>query len=116
MVYRAEYRPVMIGLHRIEVYHRGHIISKTPFVVEVADPSKVKVLGIKEGQVGKDSVFKVDSSKAGRGTLTIAVKAAGQEVKHSLRDVGWGSHEVIFTPSIPVIHLLTVQYNGIPLN
>jgi filamin len=41
------------------------------------------------------------------------VKAASQEVKHSLRDVGWGCYDVVYTPMIAVPHKIAAKYNGV---
>ena len=57
---RAEYRPQVVGLHRVEVEHKGKPASKQPFLVEVAEPSKVVITELegKKAVVGKDFSFK----------------------------------------------------------
>ena len=57
----------------------------------------------------------MDASQAGRGTLSVSVRAAGQEVKHSIRDVGSGQYEVIFTPKVAIPHKVDVKYNSVPV-
>lgn len=52
---------------------------------------------------------------AGRGTLSVGVRAAGQDVKHSIRDLGGGLYKVLFYPRAPIPHKVDVRYNGIPV-
>ena len=54
----------------------------------------------------------VDTSAAGKGALSINIKAAGQEVKHSIRDIGHGRFELTYVPSLPIPHKLDLKYNN----
>lgn len=56
--YRAEYHTREVGLYRVEVLHGGSPISGKPFVVEVCDPSRVKVVDIEDGIVGRSQTFR----------------------------------------------------------
>lgn len=78
--YRVEYRTDVAGLYRIEVYHKNLLVSKQPFFVEAADPARVKLASVEDGVVGKDSTFRVDASKAGRGTLTVSIKVGIEQL------------------------------------
>lgn len=55
------------------------------------------------------------AAAAGRGTLSVGVRAAGQDVKHSIRDLGGGLYKVLFYPRAPIPHKVDVRYNGIPV-
>lgn len=52
---------------------------------------------------------------AGRGSLSVGVRAAGQDVKHSIRDLGGGHYKVLFYPRAPIPHKVDVRYNGVPV-
>lgn len=52
---------------------------------------------------------------AGRGTLSVGVRAAGQDVKHSIRDLGGGLYKVLFYPRAPIPHKVDIRYNGVPV-
>lgn len=45
----------------------------------------------------------------------MGVRAAGQDVKHSIRDLGGGLYKVLFYPRAPIPHKVDVRYNGIPV-
>jgi len=114
-LYRAEYRASEVGAYTVVVYHGGNTISKQPYLVEVADPSRVRLRPGEPASVGSEAVLKVDASQAGRGTLSVSVRSAGQEVKHSIRDLGAGQYEVIFTPKVAIPHKVDVKYNSVPV-
>lgn len=62
---------------------------------------------------GENSQLIIDTSGAGKGALSVSIKAAsGQEVTHSIRDIGHGRFEVSYFPVLPVPHKLDVKYNG----
>lgn len=59
------------------VIYNGKEVPKSPFTVQVqgvkGDASKVKIEGIKDGQVNKPSQFEVDVSSAGLGQVEVAI-------------------------------------------
>ena len=61
-------------------------------------------------QAGKKDI--VDTASAGKGALSIAIKAAGQDVKHSIRDIGQGRFELTYIPNLPIPHKLDLKYNN----
>ena len=64
---------------------------------------------------GQECALRVDASNAGRGSLSVGVRAAGQEVKHSIRDLGSGLYQVLFYPKAPIPHKVDVRYNNVPV-
>lgn len=56
--YRVEYQTHDIGTYKVEVLHQGSMISSKPFLVEVCDPSRVKVIDVEDGIIGRDQTFK----------------------------------------------------------
>ncbi|GLH04456.1 Uncharacterized protein GBIM_10161 [Gryllus bimaculatus] len=111
-LWRAEYRPVSVGPHSVAVLQDGQPVSKTPYTVHIFDPRQARVVELEDAFCHRAATFKVDSSTAGRGVLTVSVRAAGQEVKNTIRDVGEGLHEVIFHPKLAVPHRVDVKLNG----
>ncbi|KDR11639.1 Filamin-A [Zootermopsis nevadensis] len=108
-LYRAEYRPQQVGLHSITVFHQEQPISKQPFTVEVFDPRQVKIIEMEEAFCHRAASFK----GAGQGVLIASVKAAGQEVKHSLHALDAGQYQVVFHPKLAVPHRIDLKYNGL---
>ncbi|XP_068086528.1 filamin-A isoform X1 [Anabrus simplex] len=111
--YRAEYRPHQVGLHTITVFHNEQPITKQPFSVEVFDPRQAKVVDMEEAFCHRAATFKVDTLDAGHGVLSATVRAAGQEVKHAIRQLDEGRYEVVYHPKLAVPHRVDVKYNGL---
>lgn len=111
-IFRAEYHTRDVGLYRIEVLHNGVPISGKPFVVEVVDPSRVKVVDIEDGIVGRSQTFRVDTTRAGHGALNVLIMAGGREVRNTIRESGPGVYKVTYTPKSDLPHKIDVYYNG----
>ncbi|GBO42052.1 hypothetical protein AVEN_37330-1, partial [Araneus ventricosus] len=110
--YRVEYQPNEIGTYKVEVLHQGSMISSKPFLVEVCDPSRVKVMDVEDGIIGREQTFKVDASRAGRGNLNLSITASNRDVKYSLQEVSSGVYQVTYVPHSDHPHKIDVYYNG----
>lgn len=56
----------------------------------------------------------VDTQGAGSGALSVSIRAAGNEVKHTLRELnGSNLYQVVYNPELSVPHKIHVKYNGI---
>lgn len=108
----VEYTPREIGLYKIESYNRGALAMKKPHLVEVCDPSRVRLMNVQDGVVGREQTFKIDSTRAGRGDLSILIKCGEKEVKHLTKEVTQGVYLVTFVPRTDVPHNIDVRYNG----
>lgn len=58
----------------------------------------------------------MDTVDAGRGVVSVSVRAAGQDVKHSVRQIDDGCYEVTFHPKLAVPHRVDVKYNGLHIS
>ena len=52
---------------------------------------------------------------AGEGALSVTIRAAGQEVKHSIQDLANGQFDILFYPTMAIPHKFDVKYNGLPI-
>ena len=52
---------------------------------------------------------------AGEGALSVQIRAAGQEVKHSIQDLANGQFDILFYPTMAIPHKFDVKYNGLPI-
>ncbi|XP_050433144.1 filamin-A isoform X2 [Adelges cooleyi] len=112
-LYRVSYRPTAVGLHMVTILHRNQPISKHPWKVQVIEPELVAVSGLNESICNKPASFKVDTRNAGKGELSVVIKAAGRDVKLKTTDVeSNGIHQVAYQPVIPVPHYVHVKYNN----
>ncbi|XP_042865445.1 filamin-A-like isoform X5 [Penaeus japonicus] len=114
-LHRAEYRAEKVGSYSVAILHKGSPISGTPYIVEAADPRKVSIQPAGDCFSSHECALKVDASGAGRGSLSVGVRAAGQDVKHSIRDLGGGLYQVLFYPRAPIPHKVDIRYNGVPV-
>lgn len=72
----------------------------------------MKIRDLQDGYVGKDNVFHIDASLAGKGDLHVEIEGSGRLVKNILRDLGGGLFEVTFTPRDAGIHEVNVKFAG----
>ena len=114
-LHRAEYKPDKVGSYNITVLHHGSPIATSPFIVQASDPRKVTIETLGECYAGKECGLRVETADAGRGALSVGVRAAGQDVEHSIRDLGAGIYHVLFYPKVPVSHRVDIRYNKIPV-
>lgn len=54
----------------------------------------------------------VNTIGAGSGALTVKVRAAGNEVKHVIREVEPGIYQAVYHPTLAIPHRIHVRYNG----
>ena len=70
----------------------------------------LNILGITGGVTGQASIFTIDTSDVGAGTLAITVDGPSK-VDLSCNEVDEG-YEVAYTPMVPGKYFVTVKYNG----
>ena len=44
----------------------------------------------------------MDTSNAGEGALSVSIRAAGQEVRHTIQDLANGQYDVLFYPTMAI--------------
>ena len=47
--------------------------------------------------------------------MSVQIRAAGQEVKHSIQDLANGQFDILFYPTMAIPHKFDVKYNGLPI-
>lgn len=113
-LYRCQYRPEMVGPHSVIVTQRSHPITRQPFTAQVFNPAAVRIYDVSEAVCGSSATFKVDTHGGGSGALAVSIKAAGTDVKHTLRELnGSNIYQVVYQPDMSVPHKLHVKYNGV---
>eukprot|EP00095_Tigriopus_kingsejongensis_P006988 maker-scaffold430_size173499-snap-gene-0.40 protein:Tk06988 transcript:maker-scaffold430_size173499-snap-gene-0.40-mRNA-1 annotation:"filamin-a isoform x3" len=105
------------GVHYLHARFNGVHIPGSPFKIIVGnlnnnDPSTVSVAGrgIESGITGEKSMFVIDTSSVGAGTLSITVDGPSK-VDLACHEVDHG-YEVSYTPMVPGKYYVTVKYNG----
>lgn len=109
---KAEYIPKEVGLHRIEIYSNGAIMPDKTSYVEICDPSRVKLIDVQDGVVGREQTFKIDCNWAGRGNMQVTIEADNTEVPHTIKEISSGVFLVNYTPKCDLPHYIDVRYNN----
>jgi len=86
-----------------------------PVKVKTYDPKRVQVYNLKEGAVHKPSVFCVDASQAGEGSLEIGISCNGHYIPNQVKPLGNSNFEVHFTPQEAAVHYANINFNGEPV-
>ena len=63
----------------------------------------------------QDNRIRVDTAGAGEGALSVTIRAAGQEVGHTIQDLANGQFDILFYPTMAIPHKFDVKYNGLPI-
>ena len=112
-LYRLYYKPTTVGMYSVECTTLVHgKPQRKTYPVNVYDPAKVHLLKSASPIAGENNTLIIDTNGAGRGALSINIRAAGQEIKHSIRDIGNGRFEVTYFPEIPIPHKVDVKFNN----
>jgi len=113
-LYRCQYQPVSVGPHSVVITQKSQPITKHPFSVQVYDPTAVRIFDVSEATTGSPATFKVDTRGAGSGALSVSVRAVGNEVKHTLKELEDPNlYQVVYHPQIAIPHKIHVKYNGV---
>ena len=88
----AEFKPHAAGAHKIEVLHDREQVSGSPYVCQVYDPRRVKVVGAEEVvTVGELVRFQLDRQHAGYAELNVlATSPLGQDLPIEVKGVPGG--------------------------
>lgn len=123
--YNVVYNPRKVGTYKVNVYFADDSIPKSPFVVNISDPTKVKITGsgIKGAEASEEEVpivsfvdpleWAVDCTEAGPGNLEACLytpdgEAKAVEVKPTEEDV----YQLKFSPEKAGNYRLDVKYSG----
>ena len=108
-IFRVEFTPTEVGPHKIACKYADTPLTGSPFICEAYDPKQVNLKDINDGFVGKESVFRVDTTMAGQGDIEVVVEQQGRQVKATLKETGKGLYEASFTPRDAGPHGITVN-------
>jgi len=109
--FHVEYSPVEAGRHTINVLCAGMEIKGSPFYPEVFDPCQVRIHRNQCGVVGKPVHFKVDTTMAGAGRVTVDVRGERTNPCAEIIPSSSGIHLVSFIPTEGCVHMIIVKFN-----
>lgn len=86
--FTAEFTPIAVGGHSINVEYNGYPVQGTPFLAKAYDATKVVVGSVSRGTVGRAVQFTVDAGDAGEGNLEITISAKGHNIPTQVHPQG----------------------------
>ncbi|XP_048246435.1 filamin-C-like isoform X1 [Haliotis rufescens] len=111
-VCRAEYTPLEVGQHMIDVYFAGTRLQGSPFVSQAYDPSLVRITDVdKTAKKEREIAFTVDASAAGVGDLDAVVTHHGRSIHTYRETIGDGRYRYTFTPTEVGHYDVNVKFN-----
>ncbi|KFD53766.1 hypothetical protein M513_05272 [Trichuris suis] len=111
--FRVEYKPSIVGEHKVEVSVGEQQIKGSPFKCTVFNPDLVRIVKLDRVVAGKEASVKVNTSRAGKADLTAEVADPdGLPIDvEVLRDLE-GEDELRFSTGKVGQHTLTINYGG----
>lgn len=113
--FTAEFTPVSVGPHTINVEYNGYPVQGTPFLAKSYDAARVAVGAVTKGSVGRPVQFTVDAGDAGEGNLEITISAKGHNIPTQVHPQGNARFAVSFVPAEPCEHVINVSFNKMPV-
>ena len=114
--YVVHYTPQEIGDHKIFVKFAGVNVRGSPFVVKVADPSKVLVQNLSEDEmtVGNEVIIPLEVlEEAGEGELEAEILAPGNvTVESSFVKRTENLYHLRFVPTVPGEYTIKILFGG----
>ncbi|XP_063147803.1 filamin-B isoform X3 [Candoia aspera] len=116
--YAVRFIPRENGIHSIDVKFNGSHVVGSPFKIRVGEPgladSPALVTaygpGLESGTTGLQSMFTIDTTKAGPGTLAVTIEGPSK-VKMDCQEAPEG-YNVMYTPMAPGNYLIGIKYGG----
>ncbi|XP_007425313.1 filamin-B isoform X2 [Python bivittatus] len=116
--YAVRFIPRENGIHSIDVKFNGSHVVGSPFKIRVGEPGLVDSPalvtaygpGLESGTTGLQSIFTIDTTKAGPGTLAVTIEGPSK-VKMDCQEAPEG-YNVMYTPMAPGNYLIGIKYGG----
>ncbi|XP_052286746.1 filamin-A-like isoform X2 [Dreissena polymorpha] len=108
-MYHAQFGADEIGEWKVTLTVNNQQVDSC--LVNVCDPSQVKVTGLKASMTGTPHKFNIDASQAGKGKLEVDVSTEGRSVLCSLKESQHQVYTASFTPLSAGPYKIAVSYN-----
>lgn len=110
---QATFTPTEVGPHSISINLDGEPVAGSPFSCNVYNAGRVKIAGLKDGNVGEPITFTVDASAAGEGTLELVVTTGKQSLRAEVTARSRGLYDVTFIPQEATTHFVNITFNDV---
>jgi len=118
-LHAVRFLPKENGIHYVSIKFNEAHIPGSPFPILIGkmsfDPALVLANGdgLSKGEVGKASKFKVATTNAGEGTLTVGIEGSSK-VAITCQDVDDG-YEFTYVPMAPGEYMITIKYSNVTI-
>lgn len=110
--YEIEFTPCDPGPHRVDIDYCSAHVPASPVMVMAYDVSKIRVLGVQDGFVGKKSAFSVALNDCGEGELEVVIMSChGRPILNQVTALEPGRLEATYIPQEGGIHFAEVTFN-----
>lgn len=123
--FKVTLKPTKTGPYKLFVVVNNEILPASPLISHAYDINEVKVSfadggsGKPSGQLQKPFTFTVDASRAGEGTLALAVVSGGSrrpvQTDVKVSDKGQGLYNLTFVPVEFAPHTIDMSFNERPV-
>ncbi|ESO98829.1 hypothetical protein LOTGIDRAFT_231195 [Lottia gigantea] len=113
---RAEFTPMEVGSHFIDVFFAGNKLHGSPFISHAFDPSLVRITDVdRTGKKEREIGFTVDASMAGVGELEAVVTHNGHKVQTYRESIDEGRYRYTFNPGESGHYEVNATFNEEPI-
>ncbi|KAL4220761.1 hypothetical protein ACF0H5_021155 [Mactra antiquata] len=115
--YISNFNPTEVGEWEVSVLYDDEHISGSPYLINVFDPSLVKVYGLESGSLSSGITFNTDATKAGRGDVKIEMMKNGVDMSEYclLRQEYNNYYKIDFNPPSPGMYDVHVYFNDMEI-
>ena len=118
-LYRVSFTPTEVGKIEVDVTYGGTSVPGTPFQVQSKDPYRcvvdTKAVSGQTIRANETVVIPVSTKLAGDGVITATARGPTGLFDLSCSKQAPGFYNVMFTPTVPGLHLLDIYFDKDPV-
>ncbi|VDM51634.1 unnamed protein product [Angiostrongylus costaricensis] len=111
----ASWLPMTEGCHELEILVGGMPIAGSPFSVPALDPSAVRVIGLRNDNVGVEQQFNIDYTRSGALSASVEIRCGEISIPCNVKSIRPGLLLCSFTPVIGGLYQINVHIDGLIL-
>ncbi|KAE9413648.1 hypothetical protein Angca_008647 [Angiostrongylus cantonensis] len=111
----ASWLPMTEGCHELEILVGGMPIAGSPFSVPALDPSAVRVIGLRNDNVGVEQQFNIDYTRSGALSASVEIWCGEISIPCNVKSIKPGLLLCSFTPVIGGLYQINVHIDGLIL-
>ena len=111
--YNVTLQPTAVGDFKLDIFWGGQPVPESPLAFRYIDPKKCQARGpgLTQAFVGKPASFTVDTSGAGRATLTASALGEKSRADAKVKKISTNVYNVEYVPDTPGAYLINVRWD-----